>query len=342
MKKIMKMPKTKFKNFRPKIHEECGVFGISNNKDASNLTALGLHALQHRGQEGCGIVSYDGKKYHSEKRFGLVGDNFNKEKVLRNLPGNYAIGHNRYSTTGGTTLRNIQPFYADTNTGGIGVAHNGNLTNAITLRRKLVEDGAIFYTTSDTETIVQLIARSKRGKVIDKIIDALFQIQGGYALVMLARDLLIGVRDPFGIRPLVIGKLKDSYVFASETCALDIIGAKYIRDVENGEIVYVENKKLISLKPFPLKKIRPCVFEYIYFSRPDSILNGKCAYEYRKNFGVELAKETSIDADLVVPVPDSGNAAALGFAQYLGMNFELGLVRNHYVGRTFIEPSQKY
>ena len=231
---------------------------------------------------------FDGKKYHSEKRFGLVGDNFNKEEVLKSLPGSFAIAHNRYSTTGGTTLRNIQPFYADTNTGGIGVAHNGNLTNAITLRRKLVEDGAIFYTTSDTETIVQLIARSKRGKVIDKIIDALFQIQGGYALVMLARDLLIGVRDPFGIRPLVIGKLKDSYVFASETCALDIIGAKYIRDVENGEIVYVENKKLISLKPFPLRKIRPCVFEYIYFSRPDSILNNKTAYEHRKNLGVEL------------------------------------------------------
>ena len=341
MKKITKILKKKFKNFNPKLKEECGVFGISDNQDASTLSTLGLHALQHRGQEGCGVVTFDGKKYHSEKRFGLVGDNFNKEEVLKSLPGSFAIAHNRYSTTGGTTLRNIQPFYADTNAGGIGVAHNGNLTNAITLRRKLVEDGAIFYTTSDTETIVQLIARSKRGKVIDKIIDALFQIQGGYALVMLARDLLVGVRDPFGIRPLVIGKLKDSYVFASETCALDIIGAKYIRDVENGEIVYVENKKLISLKPFPLKKIRPCVFEYIYFSRPDSILNGKCAYEYRKNFGVELAKETSIDADLVVPVPDSGNAAAIGYSQHEKINFDLGLIRNHYVGRTFIEPAQK-
>ena len=341
MKKHIKILKKKLKNFDPKLREECGVFGVSNATDASALTALGLHALQHRGQEGCGVVTFDGKKYHSEKRFGLVGDNFNKEEVLKSLPGNFAIAHNRYSTTGGTTLRNIQPFYADTNTGGIGVAHNGNLTNAITLRRKLVEDGAIFYTTSDTETIVQLIARSKRGKVIDKIIDALFQIQGGYALVMLARDLLIGVRDPFGIRPLVIGKLKDSYVFASETCALDIIGAKYIRDVENGEIVYVENKKLISLKPFPLKKIRPCVFEYIYFSRPDSLLNGKCAYEYRKNFGVELAKETSVDADLVVPVPDSGNAAAIGYSQHERINFDLGLIRNHYVGRTFIEPAQK-
>ena len=341
MKKIIKKLKKKLKIYNPKIKEECGVFGISNSKDSSTLTALGLHALQHRGQEGCGIVSYDGMKYYSEKRWGLVGDNFNKEKVLKNLPGNFAIGHNRYSTTGGTSLRNIQPFFADTNAGGIGVAHNGNLTNAITLRNKLVEDGAIFYTTSDTETIVQLIAKSKRNKTIDKVIDALFQIQGGYALVMLTQNTLIGVRDPFGIRPLVIGKIKNSYVFTSETCALDIIGAKYIRDVENGEIVYVENDKLISLKPFPTKKIRPCVFEYIYFSRPDSLLNGKSAYEYRKKFGVELAKETSIEADVVVPVPDSGNAAALGYSQYVKKNFELGLIRNHYVGRTFIEPSQK-
>ena len=337
----MRMQKKKLRIYNPKLKEECGIFGISNNVDASALTALGLHALQHRGQEGCGIVSYDGQKYYSEKRFGLVGDNFNKQKVLKALPGNYAIGHNRYSTTGDTTLRNIQPFFADTNTGGIGVAHNGNLTNAITLRKKLVQDGAIFHTTSDTETIVQLVAKSKRNKTIDKIIDALFQIQGGYALVMLTQNTLIGVRDPFGIRPLVIGKVKDSYVFASETCALDIIGAKYIRDVENGEIVYVENGELQSLKPFPPKKIRPCVFEYIYFSRPDSILNGECAYEYRKRLGVELAKESNIDADVVVPVPDSGNAAAIGYSKHSGINFELGLIRNHYVGRTFIEPAQK-
>ena len=337
----MKMQKIKLPIYNPKLKEECGVFGISNSIDASALTALGLHALQHRGQEGCGIVSYDGQKYYSEKRFGLVGDNFNKQKVLKGLPGNYAIGHNRYSTTGDTSLRNIQPFFADTNTGGIGVAHNGNLTNAITLRKKLVEDGAIFHTTSDTETIVQLVAKSKRNKTIDKIIDALFQIQGGYALVMLTQNILIGVRDPFGIRPLVIGKVKDSYVFASETCALDIIGAKYIRDVENGEIVCVENGKLQSLKPFPAKKIRPCVFEYIYFSRPDSLLNGECAYEYRKRLGVELAKESSIDTDVVVPVPDSGNAAAIGYSKHSGINFELGIIRNHYVGRTFIEPAQK-
>ena len=341
MKKNIKTLKKKLKNYNPKLKEECGIFGVSNSEDAAALTALGLHALQHRGQEGCGIVTFDGEKYYSEKRFGLVGDNFNKEKVLKNLLGNYAIGHNRYSTTGENTLRNIQPFFADTNAGGIGVAHNGNLTNSITLRNKLVEDGAIFHTTSDTETIVQLIAKSKRNKTIDKVIDAIFQIQGGYALVMLTQNTLIGVRDPYGIRPLVIGKIKDSYVFTSETCALDIIGAKYIRDVENGEVVSVEDNKLKSIKPFPSRKVRPCVFEYIYFARPDSLLNGKSAYEHRKNFGIELAKENKIDADIIVPVPDSGNAAALGFAQYLGKKFELGLIRNHYVGRTFIEPSQK-
>ena len=341
MKKSIKTLNKKLKNFNPKIKEECGVFGISNAEDASALTALGLHALQHRGQEGCGIVTFDGKHYFSEKRFGLVGDNFNKEKVLKKLKGNYAIGHNRYSTTGENTLRNIQPFFADTNAGGIGVAHNGNLTNSISLRKKLVDEGAIFYTTSDTETIVQLIAKSKRKKTIDKIIDAIFQIQGGYALVMLTQSSLIGVRDPYGIRPLVIGKLNNSYVLASETCALDIIGAKFIREVENGEIVLIEKDQIKSVKPFPPKKIRPCVFEYIYFSRPDSILNNKSAYEYRKNLGIELAKENILEADMVVPVPDSGNAAALGFAQHLGMKFELGLIRNHYVGRTFIEPSQK-
>ena len=341
MKKHIKNLKRKLKIFDPKLKEECGIFGISNTKDASALTALGLHALQHRGQEGCGIVTFDGKQYFSEKRFGLVGDNFNKEKVLKKLQGDYAIGHNRYSTTGENTLRNIQPFFADTNAGGIGVAHNGNLTNSISLRKKLVDEGAIFYTTSDTETIVQLIAKSKRAKTIDKIVDAIFQIQGGYALVMLTQTSLVGVRDPFGIRPLVIGKLKNSYVLASETCALDIIGAKFIREVENGEIVLIENNELKSIKPFPPRKVRPCVFEYIYFARPDSMLNGKTAYEHRKNLGSELAKENDVDADIVVPVPDSGNAAALGFAQSLNVKFELGLVRNHYVGRTFIEPSQK-
>jgi amidophosphoribosyltransferase len=323
-----------------KLREECGVFGISNHTDAAAMVALGLHALQHRGQEGCGIVSYDGNNYHSEKRQGLVGDHFANLETLKKLPGNFAIGHNRYSTTGETSLRNIQPFFADLHLGGLSIAHNGNLTNAISLRETLVKEGAIFRTTSDTETIVQLIAKSLRKKFIDKLIDALFQIQGGYSLVMMTNKKLVGARDPFGIRPLIIGKIKNSYVFASETCALDIIGASFVREVENGEIVIVEDNKLTSIKPFPKQKSRPCVFEFIYFARPDSLIRGKCAYEYRKNLGIELAKETDLNADLVVPVPDSGVPAALGFAEQSNKKFELGLIRNHYVGRTFIEPSQ--
>ena len=323
-----------------KLREECGIFGICDYDDSSKLVALGLHALQHRGQEGCGIVSFDGKNYHSEKRQGLVGDHFTKSNILQKLPGNSAIGHNRYSTTGETSLRNIQPFFADLYNGGLTIAHNGNLTNAISLRNSLVKDGAIFRTTSDTETIVQLIAKSKRSTIIDKIIDTLFQIQGGYSLIMMTNKKLIGVRDPFGIRPLVIGKLKNSYIFASETCALDIIGAKYVRDVENGEIVVIEEQKLKSIKPFPKQKPRPCIFEYIYFARPDSLIDGKCAYEFRKKFGEELAKESDIDSDIIVPVPDSGVPAAIGYAQYTKKDFELGLIRNHYVGRTFIEPTQ--
>ena len=333
--------KRKLKKFNlDKLREECGIFGISNHVDASALVALGLHALQHRGQEGCGIVSFDGKNYHSEKRQGLVGDHFTDPETLKKLPGKSAIGHNRYSTTGETSLRNIQPFFADLHIGGLSVAHNGNLTNALLLRDSLVKEGAIFRTTSDTETIVQLIAKSKRDKFLDKLIDALFQIQGGYALILMTNKKLVGVRDPFGIRPLVIGKLKDSYIFASETCALDIVGAKFIREVENGEIVFIEENNLVSVKPFPAQKPRPCVFEYIYFARPDSLISGKCAYEYRKNLGAELAKETDINADLVIPVPDSGVPAALGYSEISKKKFELGLIRNHYVGRTFIEPSQ--
>ena len=323
-----------------KIKEECAVFGINDNDDAAALTALGLHALQHRGQEGCGIVTYDKKKFYSEKRLGLVGDNFTKAQTLDKLPGNAAIGHNRYSTSGGDTIRNVQPFFADIQGGGISIAHNGNLTNALMLRETLVKDGAIFHTTSDTETIVQLIARSKKIAIIDKIIDALWQIQGGYALTILSNEVLIGVRDPFGIRPLVLGKLNHSYIIASETCALDIIGAKYLREIENGEIVVIKNGKMRSIKPFPSKTKRPCIFEYIYFARPDSILQGQCAYEYRKNLGTQLAKECNINPDIVVPVPDSGVPSALGFSQATDKNFELGLIRNHYVGRTFIEPSQ--
>ena len=333
--------KKKLKKFKlDKLREECGIFGISSHEDASALVALGLHALQHRGQEGCGIVSYDGKNYHSEKRQGLVGDHFTKSDVIKKLPGRFAIGHNRYSTTGETSLRNIQPFFADLHMGGLSIAHNGNLTNALALRETLVKDGAIFRTTSDTETIVQLIAKSKREKIVDKLIDALFQIKGGFSLVIMTNKKLIGVRDPFGIRPLVIGKLKESFILASETCALDIVGASFVREVENGEIVVVENDKINSIKPFPKQKARPCIFEYIYFARPDSLVDGKCAYEYRKNFGTQLAKETDINADIVVPVPDSGVPAAIGYAEYSKKKFELGLIRNHYVGRTFIEPSQ--
>ena len=325
-----------------KIREECGVFGISNHSEASAMVALGLHALQHRGQEGCGIVSYDGKNYHSEKRQGLVGDHFTDKETLKNLPGNFAIGHNRYSTSGGTSLRNIQPFFADLHLGGLSIAHNGNLTNAIYLRETLVKEGAIFRTTSDTETIVQLIAKSKREKFIDKLIEVLFQIQGGYSLVIMTNKKLVGARDPFGIRPLIIGKLDNSYIFASETCALDIIGAKFIREVNNGEIVIIENGKLKSITPFPKQKARPCVFEYIYFARPDSVINNKCAYEYRKCLGKELAKEEEeeLKTDLIIPVPDSGVPAALGYAEKSQKKFELGLIRNHYVGRTFIEPTQ--
>ena len=279
-----------------------------------------------------GIVSFDGKNYHSEKRQGLVGDHFTNSDILNKLPGSFAIGHNRYSTTGETSLRNIQPFCADLHLGGLSVSHNGNLTNALLLRETLVKDGAIFRTTSDTETIVQLIAKSKRDKFIDKLIEALFQIQGGYSLVLMTNKKLVGVRDPFGIRPLVIGKLKNSYIFASETCALDIVGATFLREVENGEIVVIEEQKLKSIKPFPEQKPRPCVFEYIYFARPDSLINQKCAYEYRKKLGSELAKETDVEADLVVPVPDSGVPAALGFAMESKKEFDLGLIRNHMEG----------
>ncbi len=333
--------KKKLKKFKSdKLREECGIFGISNHEDASALVALGLHALQHRGQEGCGIVSFDGKNYHSEKRQGLVGDHFTNSETIKKLPGEFAIGHNRYSTTGETSLRNIQPFFADLHMGGLSVAHNGNLTNALLLRENLVKEGAIFRTTSDTETIVQLIAKSKRERFTDKLIDTLFQIQGGYSLVLMTNKKLVGVRDPFGIRPLVIGKLNNSYIFASETCALDIVGATYIREVKNGEIVIIEDNNLKSITPFPKQKPRPCVFEYIYFARPDSLIKGKCAYEYRKRLGSELAKESDLKADLVIPVPDSGVPAALGYAEQSKKKFELGLIRNHYVGRTFIEPTQ--
>mgnify|MGYP001299564861 FL=1 len=263
-----------------------------------------------------------------------------KAQTLNKLPGSLAIGHNRYSTSGGDTIRNVQPFYADLHGGGISIAHNGNLTNAIMLREALVKDGAIFHTTSDTETIVQLIARSKKHEILEKIIDALWQIQGGYALTILSNDILIGIRDPSGIRPLILGKLDKSYILTSETCALDIIGADFIRDIENGEIVIIKEGNLESIKPFPAQPKRPDIFEYIYFARPDSLLEGQCAYEYRKSLGTQLSKECDVQPDVIVPVPDSGVPAALGYSQAKGIHFELGLIRNHYVGRTFIEPSQ--
>jgi len=324
------------------LKEKCGVFGISNHGNASAIVALGLHALQHRGQEGCGIVSFDGKDFHSEKRFGLVGDAFTKKETLDRLPGFSAIGHNRYSTSGGGTLKNIQPFFADLYGGAVSICHNGNLTNARELRKKLVKNGSIFSSTSDTETIVQLIAKSQKINIVDKIIDSLNQIEGAYSLLVMTNSKLIGIRDGLGIRPLVIGKLKNSYILCSETCALDIVGAKFVREVENGEMVIIENDSLKSIKPFPHKPERPCVFEYIYFSRPDSIIKGKTAYEFRKQLGSELAKESDIQDKnaIIVPVPDSGVPAAIGYSQETNKKFELGLIRNHYVGRTFIEPTQ--
>ena len=323
-----------------KLHEECGVFGIFGSPDAATLTTLGLHALQHRGQEGAGIVTFDGDKFNGVRKPGLVGDNFNRPDIIARLPGRNAIGHVRYSTTGDSILKNIQPLFADLAMGGFACAHNGNLTNASSLRKRLITDGSIFQTTSDTETILQLVARSKRTLIVDKLIDALFQVQGAYSLAILTNKKLIGVRDPHGIRPLVLGDLNGAPVLASETCALDIIGAKYVRDVENGEIVVISESGIESIKPFPVVEERPCIFERIYFSRPDSIVEGKTVYFYRKNLGEQLAIENQIKADVVIPIPDSGVPAALGFAQKSNIAFELGIIRNHYVGRTFIEPTQ--
>ena len=319
----------------------CGIFGIFDHNDAATITALGLHSLQHRGQEACGIVTHNKNNFYLEKRLGLVGDNFTKKEVINKLPGKHAIGHNRYATSGKTFLRNVQPFFADLSSGGISIAHNGNLTNSLSLRHKLVDKGAIFQSTSDTEIIIQLIARSKRTIFINKLIDTLFQIQGGYSLVIMTGKKLIGVRDPFGIRPLVLGELDGSPILTSETCSLDIIGAKFIREIENGEIVIITDNKIKSIKPFPDIKCRPDIFEYIYFSRPDSELGGKSIYDCRKNFGIELAKESKTQADIVTAVPDSGMPAAIGFAAQSKIPFELGLIRNHYVGRTFIEPAQQ-
>ncbi|MGE0754176.1 MAG: amidophosphoribosyltransferase [Alphaproteobacteria bacterium] len=322
-----------------KLHEECGIFGIYGHADAAAHTALGLHALQHRGQEASGIVSCDGSIFYTHRALGLVGDNFNSAEVIGKLKGHMAIGHNRYSTTGDTLLRNVQPLHGDFSFGGLAVAHNGNLTNASTLRRQLIEVGCLFQSTSDTEVIVHLIALSKQSTVEDRLVDALTRVEGAYSLVVLANDRLIGVRDPLGVRPLVMGKLGDSILLASETCAFDIVGAEYVRDIEAGEMVIITAQGVESVRPFTPASKRFCIFEYVYFSRPDSLSEGMNVYETRQQIGAELAREAGVPADVVVPVPDSGIPAALGYAKASRIPFELGIIRNHYVGRTFIEPS---
>ena len=327
------------------FHDECGVFGILGRQDAAAIVTLGLHALQHRGQEAAGIVSFDGRQFHSERQLGLVGVHFTDPATVRRLPGHLAMGHVRYSTTGETILRNVQPLFAELEVGGIAIAHNGNFTNGLTLRRQLIAQGAICQSTSDTEVVLHLIARSKKIASSDRFIDALMHLEGAFALVAMTRTKLIGARDMNGIRPLVLGDLDGKPIFASETCALDIIGARFVRDVENGEVVICEIQpdgsiSIESVKPFPPRPERICLFEYVYFARPDSVVAGRPVYSARKRMGINLAREAPVDADVVVPVPDGGTPAAIGYAQASGIPFELGIIRNHYVGRTFIEPTQ--
>jgi amidophosphoribosyltransferase len=322
------------------LREECGVFGIFGHPDAAAITALGLHALQHRGQEAAGIVSFDGRVFHLERKLGLVGDSFSDAGTIERLAGSASIGHVRYSTTGGTILRNVQPLFAELEGGGFAVAHNGNLTNGLTLRRDLIRDGAIYQSTTDTEAIVHLVAKSRKPRFVERFVDAIRQLEGAFSFVALTNKKLIGARDPLGIRPLVLGELDGRYILASETCALDIIGARFVRDVQNGEVVVISEDGVESLRFAPPMPMRPCIFEYIYFARPDSIVNGRSVYEIRKAMGAELAREAPAKADVVIPVPDSGVPAALGFAQACGLDYELGIIRNHYVGRTFIQPTQ--
>lgn len=322
------------------IHEDCGVFGIFGHPEAANLTYLGLYALQHRGQEGAGICSSDGEKLYLEKSLGLVAEIFN-EKLLKNLPGHIAIGHNRYSTTGSSTTENVQPLMATYSMGSIAIAHNGNLIDIDSLKAKLESDGAIFQTTSDSEIILHLIARAKDGRIHERIADAVKQIRGAFSLLLMTETELIAIRDPYGIRPLALGQLKDAYVLASETCAFDLIGAIYIRDIAPGEMLIIGKSGIKSLKIFNSIKKAHCVFEFIYFSRPDSyIFDHICVNTVRKELGRQLAREHCIDADIVIPVPDSGVPAAVGYSEQIRIPFELGLIRNHYVGRTFIEPKQ--
>ncbi len=327
-----------------KPHEECGVFGLWNCADAAAITALGLHALQHRGQEATGILTYDGGRFHSHRGLGLVGENFSDARVMSRLPGARAIGHNRYATTGETVLRNVQPLYADFEFGGFGVAHNGNLTNAGTLHKALVRRGCLFQSTMDSEVFIHLIAISLYSTVVDRLIDALKQVEGAYSLIALSNEALLGVRDPLGVRPLILGRLpqadgSNGWVLASETCALDICGAEFVRDIEPGELVVIDDRGVQSIKPFNKVERRFCVFEYIYFARPDSVVEGMPVYNARKRIGAELAIESHVEADVIVPVPDSGVPAAMGYAAESGIPFELGIIRNHYVGRTFIEPT---
>jgi amidophosphoribosyltransferase len=323
------------------FHEECGVFGVYGHPDAAALAALGMHALQHRGQEAAGIVAYDGEQFNAHRGQGLVSDNFSSKEVIGRLRGSAAIGHVRYATTGEVALRNVQPLFADFEFGGLAICHNGNLTNSYQLRRQLVRRGSLFQSTSDTEVIVHLIATSLKDTVVDRLTDALRQVQGAYSLVALSQNEVIGVRDPLGVRPLVLGRLGQSWILASETCALDIIGAEFERDIEPGEIVIIGAGGVRSVMPFEHRDTRFCVFEHIYFARPDSVVEGNSVYEARKRIGRELARESHIDADIVVPVPDSGVPAAIGYAQESGLPFELGIIRNHYVGRTFIEPTDQ-
>jgi amidophosphoribosyltransferase len=321
---------------------ECGVCGVwgAGQDEASTIVALGLHALQHRGQEACGVASVKQGHFHTERHQGLVGEAFGEADLSKRMPGQAAVGHTRYSTAGGSFIRNIQPMFADLDTGGIAIAHNGNLTNFLFLRNQLVSEGSIFQSTSDSEVILHLIARSRKARIVDRFIDALARIEGGYALVAQTTKKMIGARDPLGIRPLVLGRLGEAWVLASETCALDMVGATFVRDVEHGEVVVIDEDGLTSLKPFPSRAARPCLFEYVYFARPDSIVNGHNVYEVRKAMGRGLAREHRVEADVVVPVPDSGVPAALGYAEESGTRFEMGIIRSHYLGRTFIQPSQ--
>ena len=323
------------------LHEECGVIGVYGAESAAAIAALGLHALQHRGQEAAGITTYDGTDFHTHRAMGHVAGNFDSDEVIRKLRGNIAIGHNRYATTGETALRNVQPLYAELSSGGFAVAHNGNISNAGKLRRELVRRGSIFQSTSDTEVIIHLVATSTYRTLLDKFIDALKQVEGAYSLLCLTGEGMIACRDPLGVRPLVLGRLGDSYILASETVALDVVGATFLRAVEPGELIVITARGLRSLRPFGLVRPRPCIFEHVYFSRPDSVVDGSSIYQVRKKIGAELARESPAEADMVVPVPDSGVPAAIGYAQESGLPFELGIIRSHYVGRTFIQPGDQ-